>query len=57
MGDDIRRSCTNCDVHGVEPTPNFKYSIRVDGVFTETFRSQLTNDFNLNPWSRPNSVS
>jgi hypothetical protein len=33
------------DYHGVEADPFFRYSIRVDGVFTEAFRASLRESF------------
>ena len=33
------------DFHGVEAAPTFQYSIRVDGTFTNEFRSALARDF------------
>ena len=33
------------DFHGVEAAPTFQYSIRVDGAFTDEFRSALARDF------------
>ncbi len=31
----------DCDYHGVEPDPFFRYSVRVDGVFRDDFLEQL----------------
>jgi hypothetical protein len=33
------------DFHGVHSAPHFRYSIRVDGVFTDEFRAQLVERF------------
>ncbi len=33
------------DFHGVHSAPHFRYSIRVDGVFTDDFRAQLVERF------------
>lgn len=34
----------NVDYHGVEADPFFRYSIRVDGVFTESFRKKIAQE-------------
>jgi hypothetical protein len=34
----------DCDYHGVDPSPTFQYSIRVDGVFKPEFLEQLERD-------------
>ena len=33
------------DHHGVEAAPFFRYSLRVDGVFTDAFRARLASSF------------
>ena len=37
------------DYHGVLPDPFFRYSIRVDGVFTREFRAALTARYGREP--------
>lgn len=31
----------DCDYHGVRSAPHFRYSLRVDGPFTDSFRAQI----------------
>jgi hypothetical protein len=37
------------DYHGIEPDPFFRYSIRVDGIFTDEFMEQLIDAFGPGP--------